>query len=638
MLDEQTSNEVLLGELLNLRRRNSEMEFRLRECILRTSDFHVKTCDILDNISDAFISLDENLRFQFINKAAEQIFGSKNDIIDRCLLDVFPDFNKKALRMYRQVLKTGVPTKREICFLNRMLEISTYPAGPGIYIYVRDLTQQRKHTLELQKANFAVVQEAERRELAEREIKIFFRLSEDIFFYRSYDGQILRANSALAHTLGYSDQEFFPLIKNHKDNAINIYPDDILLVKERLDELKQTGGRTSFDCRHVCKDGSFKWISWNSVADPIERLIFSVGRDITENIQAQEVLRLSEEKFSKTFHESQAIMAIYSIKCNCFVEVNRKLTEVSGYSREEIIGKSHSQFWIDPVQKEIVLKQLYKYGYIDNFEYQYKKSSGEVGYIMASINSLNFEGDHYLIISGIDVTELKRYQKEMARLDRLNLIGEMAASIGHEIRNPMTAIRGFLQMIGNKEEYEKDRVFFDLMIEELDRANNIISEYLGMAKNKRVYLKLKAIDQIIESLYPIILSNANQNELLIRLEKSQAPQALVDEMEIRQLILNMTRNGLDAMSAGGTLTIGTKLENNKVVLFIKDEGHGLDPAILDKLGTPFVTTKEKGTGLGLAVCYSIAARHKATIDFETSSQGTTFNIRLPIPADQPTPV
>lgn len=636
MLDEQTSNEVLLCELLSLRRRNSELESRLLEYSARTSDFHAKTCEILDNISDAFFSLDENLCYQYLNKTAEQMFGPKNDLIGRCLLDVFPDVNKKALRMYRQVLKTQMPMKREIYSpdFNKMLEISTYPAGEGIYIYIRDLTQQRKHILELQKANFAFVQEAERRELAEKELKIFFRLSEDIFFYRSYDGQILRANSALARTLGYPDEEFFPLVKNQNDNAINIHPDDILPVKERIEALKQQGGRISFNCRHVCKDGAFKWISWNSVADPIERLIFSVGRDITENMRAGEVLRLSEEKFSKSFHESQAIMAIYSIKGKCFVEVNRKLIEVSGYSQAEIIGKSHDLFWADPIDRENALKQVYRFGYLDNFEYRYRKKSGEIGYLMISINNLNIEGSEYLIVSGIDVTELKLYQKEMARLDRLNLIGEMAASIGHEIRNPLTAIRGFLQMIGNKAEYDKERVFFDLMIEELDRANSIISEYLGMAKNKRVDLQLRSLDSIIKSLYPIILSNANQREIDVSLDTTPVPQALVDDMEVRQLILNMARNGLEAMSGGGILTIGTRLEEGKIVLFIKDNGGGLDPEIQDKLGTPFVTTKDKGTGLGLAVCYSIAARHKAIIDFQTSYAGTTFNIRFPIPTEQ----
>jgi signal transduction histidine kinase len=110
------------------------------------------------------------------------------------------------------------------------------------------------------------------------------------------------------------------------------------------------------------------------------------------------------------------------------------------------------------------------------------------------------------------------------------------------------------------------------------------------------------------------------------------PQIQVDEREIRQLIINIARNGMESMSGNGTLTIGTKSTTDEVVLFIRDEGSGLPPEILHKLGTPFLTTKEKGTGLGLAVCYSIAARHNARIDYETGEAGTTFYVRFPVPA------
>jgi signal transduction histidine kinase len=106
-------------------------------------------------------------------------------------------------------------------------------------------------------------------------------------------------------------------------------------------------------------------------------------------------------------------------------------------------------------------------------------------------------------------------------------------------------------------------------------------------------------------------------------------RVILDEKEIRQLILNMARNGLGAMQPGGTLTIGARVIKNSPVLFIKDEGTGLDDNLLSQIGTPFFTTKENGAGLGLAVCYRIVARHKAKIEVDTSPQGTTFWIRFP---------
>jgi signal transduction histidine kinase len=128
-------------------------------------------------------------------------------------------------------------------------------------------------------------------------------------------------------------------------------------------------------------------------------------------------------------------------------------------------------------------------------------------------------------------------------------------------------------------------------------------------------------------------ADANYRGMTIKLDLWNPPMPLIDENEIRQLLLNMAHNGLEAMSSGGILTIGTRVEGTEIILFIKDQGHGLDPELLDRLGTPFVTTKITGTGLGLAVCYSIATRHNAKITFETGPEGTTFSIGFPFPVE-----
>ena len=234
----------------------------------------------------------------------------------------------------------------------------------------------------------------------------------------------------------------------------------------------------------------------------------------------------------------------------------------------------------------------------------------------------------------IDITKERKLEAELARLGRLNLIGQMAAGIGHEIRNPMTAVRGFLQILGDKPEYTDDRAFFELMIEELDRANSIISEYLGLARDKMIDLQPGSLDVVINLLYPMIRSEANLREIAVHLELDGLSPCLIDKNEIRQLIMNMSSNAMDAMSSHGTLTIGTRQEGDEVVLYIRDQGGGLAPGIIDQLGTPFVTTKDRGTGLGLAICYSIAARHQARIDYDTGPQGTTFWVKFPIAGKQ----
>ena len=239
-----------------------------------------------------------------------------------------------------------------------------------------------------------------------------------------------------------------------------------------------------------------------------------------------------------------------------------------------------------------------------------------------------FEGEtayQYIIR---DITQRKEFEKEMARLDRLNLIGEMAAGIGHEIRNPMTTVRGFLQILGEKEECAKYKEYFDLMIDELDRANSIITEFLKLAKNKTLDKKLINLNDEIKILLPLIQSDAMKSDKYIVLELEVIPDLLLDEKEIRQVIFNLVRNGLEASPTGSVLTIRTFSDGDDVVLAIQDSGKGISPDVLERIGTPFFTTKDNGTGLGLAVCYSIAARHNAKIEIETGVNGTTFFIRL----------
>ncbi|WP_052487488.1 ATP-binding protein [Gordoniibacillus kamchatkensis] len=231
-----------------------------------------------------------------------------------------------------------------------------------------------------------------------------------------------------------------------------------------------------------------------------------------------------------------------------------------------------------------------------------------------------------------DITERVRMDKQIARLGQLNLIGEMAAGIAHEIRNPMTTVRGFLQL----SKTGVNREFADIMIQELDRANAIITEFLSLAKNTYSNQKPQQLNGIIEYLFPLMEAEAVLMDKRVELELGDCPELMLDEKEIRQLVLNMVNNGLDAMEPGGVVTLRTYAEPNAGVLEIIDQGSGIPDDILDKIGTPFFTTKDSGTGLGLAVCYSIANRHKAMIDVRTGKGGTTFTIRFPQRRDEST--
>jgi signal transduction histidine kinase len=205
----------------------------------------------------------------------------------------------------------------------------------------------------------------------------------------------------------------------------------------------------------------------------------------------------------------------------------------------------------------------------------------------------------------------------------------MAASIAHEVRNPMTTVRGLLQFIGNKPEFGRQKSNFDLMIDEIDRANSIITEFLALAKNNVMEFNERNLNDIIESISPLLQADALRNNCEIVLSLGDVPNVSVDQHSIRQLILNMVRNGLDAMPTGGTITIATQTDGEKVLLSIKDIGIGIPPEIRDKLGTPFFTTKETGTGLGLAVCYRVVHRHGATLTVNSEpGEGTVFTVEF----------
>lgn len=242
--------------------------------------------------------------------------------------------------------------------------------------------------------------------------------------------------------------------------------------------------------------------------------------------------------------------------------------------------------------------------------------------IAAFLLSLFIVGFCFMLI------KMKWLKQEFVRLERLNLIGEMAAGIGHEIRNPMTTVRGFLQLLGSKPKYSNDKEYFDLMIEELDRANSIITEYLTLSKDRVVESTFINLNEIITRLLPLIKAEAIMQDKDVKISTEKIPELLLDEKQIRQLILNLVRNGLEAMSPGGKLIIRTFIDNSEIVMAIQDEGKGIEPHLIDKIGTPFFTTKDSGTGLGLAVCYSVASRHNASIKLETTPAGTTFFIRF----------
>jgi signal transduction histidine kinase len=208
------------------------------------------------------------------------------------------------------------------------------------------------------------------------------------------------------------------------------------------------------------------------------------------------------------------------------------------------------------------------------------------------------------------------------------LENNMAAAISHELKNSITSVRGLLKIL--KKDNRNSNDYYDLMIAELDRAVLMVKDYIDVVRKEPVNLKLYDLNNIIEELYPLIQAEAIQKNKNIKLNLQNIPNIYINNRDIHKLVINIANNGLESMEPGGELIIETYQENNAVVLMVQDQGNGIDPQVLEQLGTPFLTTKEGGTGLGLLICLDIIARQNANLIVKTGSKGTKFFVYFPI--------
>lgn len=228
-----------------------------------------------------------------------------------------------------------------------------------------------------------------------------------------------------------------------------------------------------------------------------------------------------------------------------------------------------------------------------------------------------------------NITNRVFLEQNIAKLDRLNIAAQMAASLAHEIRNPLTTVRGYLGFFRNKQAFSSYQDQMDLIISELDRTNTIISEYLSLTRNKTMETTECNLNEILHSLYPLIQTHAvASSSVVVQLELAELPNLHSNIKELKQLILNFTRNAIEAMPSGGTVRIKTAVCADEVILSFIDQGTGIPDYIMENLGKPFFTTKESGTGLGMAICCHIINRHQAKLRIDTGPKGTTIAVHF----------
>ncbi|MGG3563061.1 PAS domain S-box protein [Neobacillus rhizosphaerae] len=357
-----------------------------------------------------------------------------------------------------------------------------------------------------------------------------------------------------------------------------------------------------------------------------------IGRDITEKKKMARELLVSQQQYKSLFEYSPDIVYLMDLNGN-ITNLNPHFEVITGFNRDDIIGKNVKSLLPIEHQRQVnqfiasVVEEVKPVMYEINVPH----ANGEMITLQCTSLPINIEGAITGIIgTGRDVTTLRKTEERLRRTEKLSVVGELSASVAHEIRNPLTSLKGFVQLL--QMEDKKHQYYYQIMLDELDRINHIVGELLLLAKpqvlkftNADIHKLLKDVISLLNteaSLYNIqINSNFPKEPLLLECEPNQ----------LKQLFINIIKNAIEASQHGKSVTISVEQAVEKICITIKDSGCGISKERLEKIGEPFYSSKEKGTGLGLTVSYKIVQSHKGTIHFDSQkNQGTTVSIVLPI--------
>lgn len=227
-----------------------------------------------------------------------------------------------------------------------------------------------------------------------------------------------------------------------------------------------------------------------------------------------------------------------------------------------------------------------------------------------------------------DISERKKNEELLINSEKLYVAGQLAAGIAHEIRNPLTSLKGFLQLIASG---RREVSYYGIMNSELDRIEGIVSELLMLSKPQVYELSYYDVRNVMRDTVTLLETQAILHNIALETDLGKDTLWIYGvENQIKQVFINVIKNAIEAMTDGGAIRIKMGREDDSVRIRISDEGPGIKEEQLAKMGQPFYTTKEKGTGLGLMVSYKIVDNHQGKIDvYSQLGRGTTFEIRLP---------
>lgn len=305
--------------------------------------------------------------------------------------------------------------------------------------------------------------------------------------------------------------------------------------------------------------------------------------------------------------------------------INQAAERILGIKAEDALDRDCDEIFNEPLTEVIKKCETISRG-----EYQYITKDKRHIYLGVTTSQLRdvSGGAIGFILVFTDITDVKTMQAQMELRERLTQIGEMSAGIAHELRNPMSVIAGYARLL-NKKIDEPDKATVNAILKEIGSLDRIISELLAFAKPTDINKSPVNINKMVEETVSAIVTDNRSINVIINADNTLNINA--DEVLLRQTLTNLFLNAVEAMPEGGTIEVELSLHHHKAEIKIKDTGHGIPQNIIQKIFLPFYTTKEKGTGLGLALVQKIIISHGGGIKVESrEAEGTVFTITLPV--------
>jgi len=268
-------------------------------------------------------------------------------------------------------------------------------------------------------------------------------------------------------------------------------------------------------------------------------------------------------------------------------------------------------------------------------EITYRKKSGEIMPLALSITPILDETDvcQGAVIILRDLREIKQLEEKVRRTEKLAAIGKLAAGVAHEIRNPLSSIRGFAQYLRNTlKDKPREKEYAETMVSEVDRINRVVTDLLTFARPMEADLAPTDLTELVERTVRLVQADARSRNVSIRMSLSDLSKIPLDTHQMTQAILNLLLNSLQAVNSGGYIEVGAELDPavSRLKIWVEDDGPGISRDQKEKIFDPFFTTQEKGTGLGLAIVHKIVENHNGEIYLESPLAGKDRGARMTI--------